>query len=245
MRIDVSAAREGCGQGPSDRTLDAYRLGALDEAGRAAVDAHAAGCAACARRLAEVQAGFAAFPALDERAVLGRVQAAYGGRRRPWRWLLLAPVAAAALVLVWIRPPAEGPEPPGPTVLTKGAAALRVFRQSGHGPAEEMLSGQAFRAGDRVRFLVDLPGAGTVRIYGVDGRGRSYVAWPPAGAGGLPAGRGQELPGAVELDDAPGPETLHLVHCPGARAAPACTAGAAGIDCPKGCTRAAFVVRKE
>lgn len=246
MSPDYSKVQEGCGKGPSERTLEVYRLGALDPSARAEVEAHVAGCAACEKRLAAVKAGFAAFPALDERVVLGRVQAAYAARRRPWRWLLLAPVAAAALVLVWIRPIGLGPEDRGPIILAKGAAALRVFRQTGDRPAEEMLSGQAFRAGDRVRFVVDLPSAGTVRIYGIDGRGRSYVAWPAdGGAGSLPADKGQEVPGAMELDDAPGAERLFLVHCPGAREAPSCKAGAAGLECPKGCTRTAFVIRKE
>ena len=63
MRLDVSAARGGCAQGPSDRTLDAYQLGALDEAARGAVDTHAAGCALCARPPAQGRAGLPPLPA--------------------------------------------------------------------------------------------------------------------------------------------------------------------------------------
>src|SRR5690606_28733233 len=89
--------------------------------------------------------------------------------------------------------------------------ALHVFRlQDGH--AVEALSGDRFEPGDRLRFRIDLTEAGRVAIVGVEPTGRLYRAWPLDGPPPLMArGEGLELPGAVALDDAPGPETLYLV----------------------------------
>lgn len=98
----------------------------LDPAGRAAVEAHLVGCAACRRELdaarfarRAVQASLAppevppALPgriraALDE---VDRAAAPHPGRRwtRPVVWLPLAAAAAAGLMLLWPRAPGDLP----------------------------------------------------------------------------------------------------------------------------------------
>jgi hypothetical protein len=128
----------------------------------------------------------------------------------------------------------------------KGGLALHVFRLAGdHG--EEALSGDRFAPGDRLRFVVDVPAEGHVSVLGIEAGGALYTAWPlePSVQTRFVSGTGIELPGAVELDDQPGRETLYLVHCPLKVGTPACTLGADGKpSCPESCAMTAFVLDK-
>ncbi len=266
-RADLVRLREGRPGCPSDLALDEWVAGEARVAEPAALEAHVAACARCAERVAERRAGFAAFPETDPQRLLAGARralaergraAAQAGRRagtgRRWAWLapLAAGCAAAAVVLVVaLRPGAPPAAPPGGGALrTKGGLELRVFRLGPRG-SEERLSGDRFRAGDRLRFVVDLPRAGLVAVLGVDRGGALYTAWPQAGAtpaeARREAGQRQELPGAVALDAAPGPETLWLVHCPKAPGPAACAARGPDAPpvCPSGCVLRRFVLDKE
>ncbi len=257
---------------PSDLALDQWLAEALAPDVAAPLAAHCEGCAACSARVAERRAGFAAFEGLDERRLLANVHrrlaepTRFGDWFTGWfkglrLWMLPVGLAAAAALVVALRVPAE-PGPTAPALTGEGAAApppvdgvrvkgglsLNVHRLVAGGGSEAMLSGAAFAPGDRLRFVVDVPSAGQVRVLGVEADGDLYTAWPldAAAATTLPAGRRQALPGAVALDDTPGDETLFVVHCPDASGPPRCETRGAGEApaCPAGCQLSPFRVRK-
>lgn len=240
------ATREACDDGPSDLALDRLNLGLLDGARAAEVEGHLAGCEACAARFARITEGFDAFPALDERRALAAARPT-GDRRPPWLAIVALLGAAAAVALFTLRPTPAPDDDPG--VRSKGSAALRIFRRPAgtEGPGTEVISGSRFAAGDALRFAVDLPRAGAIAIYGRERGGAPYLAWPRDGRDPVrAAGDLQVLPGgSARLDDAPGPETLYLVHCPGLDRLPECAAeGPDGLRCPETCTVSGFVIQK-
>lgn len=250
---DFHSLRAGGPECPSDLVLDRLHAHELSADLAERTQRHVAGCTACEARMAERRVGFGALDGVDARVMLGRIRTGLdrpasrserlGGLLRR----LIAPltlVAAAALVLLLVRPGLE--EPVSGTRL-KGAAALHVFRlRADH--AEEVLSGEPFSPGDRLRFTVDLPTEGHVKVLGVEASGALYTAWPldPGVQTRFAAGHGIELSGAVSLDAQPGRETLYLVHCPLAVGAPVCTATASGARpvCPEACTLTPFVLDK-
>jgi hypothetical protein len=248
--LSLRSGGPGC---PSDLTLDRLHAGELSPELAQSTTQHVAGCAGCQTRMAERRAGFDAIDSVDSRVMLGRIRS---GLEKPaslperLRGLLrrlmipLTAVAAAALVLLLVRP---GEETVEPGTRIKGSAALHVFRLRGD-HAEEVLTGEPFAPGDRLRFTVDLSSEGYVKVVGVEASGALYTAWPlDSGVQTrMAAGRGIELPGAVELDAKPGQETLYLVHCPLAVGPPDCTAWGPESRpvCPKDCTLTPFVLRK-
>ena len=200
---------------------------ATRERGFAAFDGEVDSGALFARVMAEVDV--AAVPEPVSAAV--RQVGAEPGTRSPPRaapslWdrltglLNLKTVAAvaigAAAALLWM-PRAGGPigDPARDGVRTKGGVALRELRARG-GAVEEAFSGDTFQAGDRLRFVVDVPGSGHAMVVGREASGTTYAAWPldeGDASAALEAGRGAELDGAVALDDAAGDEWLALVVC--------------------------------
>lgn len=234
---------------PSDLRLERLVAGELTGNERVDVEGHVVGCAQCSDRVAPMKRGFGAVAEADPRKMLAAIRRGGEGAPTPararWRrWLFAAvPTCGAVLLLMmWLRPGAA----PEPGTRAKGGLALHVFRQVGDG-AERLVSGGKVRAGDRLRFAVDLPAAGQVAIVGVEGSGKLFAVWPlEAGtATALPAGRGHELPGAVALDDSRGRETLYLVQCAGR--APACSSTGAGRPpaCGDACALSPFVLDKD
>lgn len=267
--------REGKAECPSDLQLDRLHAGELGTEVVARLQAHIAGCEVCPARMEARRSGFDQFPAVDPRPLLAGIhrglheQEQQAERSLSGRWLrrlgfVVAPVAAAAAALgiaMFLGRPDPSGDPGGDPQGTrfKGGLALHVFRQRAEptepARSEQMMSGERFKAGDRIRFTVDLPHAGVIIILGIEADGDLYVAWPDPAAGAepavtaltRPAGSGQELPGAVSLDASPGRETLYLVHCPDAQVVPRCTTQGATERplCPKGCSLAPFVINKE
>ena len=248
---DFTPLRTGGPQCPSDLALDRLHAGELSAPEAQRLGQHVEGCAACGARMAERRAGFDALDGVDPRALLGRIRTGLdapiprpAGWSRLVRWLTpLALVAASALLVVRVLP---GEAPLAGTRM-KGSPALHVFRLQGD-HAEEVLSGSAFAPGNRLRFVVDLPTEGYVKVLGVESSGTLYTAWPlDSGVQTrLDTGQGIELPGAVALDANTGRETLYLVHCPLEAGPPACTAGGAEgrPQCPKGCALTSFLMDK-
>src|SRR5262249_32196218 len=110
--VDLARTRpEGC---LSDRALDMMMAGELAPELRAKADRPLPGCADCAARSRELQAGRAAFP-LEAPAfarIAEAVQPARASRRRWWLFgggaFATAAAAAAALVIVWRTAPSDG-----------------------------------------------------------------------------------------------------------------------------------------
>lgn len=269
--------REGKADCPSDLQLDRLHAGELGPEAAQQLNAHITGCDTCPSRMQARRSGFDAFAEVDQRVLLagirGRLHDDEQAARSPVRgWLrrfglIVAPICAAAAALAVValtgRPSSStGGDPiiEGGGTRLKGGLALHVYRQvegrtlEGRLPrvrSEEVLSGERFAPGNRLRFAVDLPRSGAVTILGIEADGDLYVVWPDganAGSGVTrPAGNAQELPGAVSLDSSPGKETLYLVHCPDSSEAPRCTSQGAGSRplCPKGCSQVPFVIDKE
>lgn len=239
---DFMKLRAGNTECPSDLKLDRLASGELDAAARSSCEAHVSGCEACTARMVERRAGWNAHP-VDPRKMLAAVRRADPA---PVPWLrrfgpLLGLIAVGATALALMLKPAPEYE-----TRFKGGLQLRVFRlENGH--AREVESGSQFAAGDRLRFVVDLPSAGAVEVLGVERDGNLYKAWPQ-GSDDVQrtAGSGVELPGAVALDTTPGDETFFLVHCPGQTVAPTCTSAGAGVAprCGSGCNSTSFLVKK-
>jgi hypothetical protein len=82
-----------------DELAELYALGALNEAERESVDAHAMTCEACAARLGEAEAAVASLiePRAPSKALDRRIHASFVVRETNWRRVFLA--AAAAFVL--------------------------------------------------------------------------------------------------------------------------------------------------
>lgn len=278
-RIDFSKLREGLSSCPSDFALDGLQGAALSSEEEGRLQKHVAGCESCTTRMAARRAGFEAFPDVDERKMLAAIRTRLAEPeaaprlfarlaaffRAPQTLAFAGALSILAVVLIVrhdSKPPqqAEDSVLPVDQVREKGGFGLHVYRQRGEG-AEEMLSGERFRPGDRLRFGVDLPTEGHLSIVGIDERGELYTAWPLPASGPAqpvensadlrpdtqrPAGKGQTLPGAVTLDESPGDEALYLVTCPISKGAPTCRSQGPGREpaCQDGCAQLRFVIKK-
>ncbi len=249
---DFVKLRAGGPECPSDFTLDRLHAGELPPAEAQRAERHVAGCADCGARLAERQAGFGAMDGVDPRVMLGRIRkgldeparSSVSERLSGWMRRLLTPVAMAATAAVVLMVVVPGQQQ---GTRMKGALALHVFRLTGD-HAEEVVSGDTFAPGDRLRFSVDVPSEGHVTVLGVEASGALYTAWPlePGVQTRFEEGDGIALPGAVSLDAQPGRETFYLVHCPVKVGPPRCTSqgAAAAPACPAGCTTSSFLMEK-
>ncbi|QRN99376.1 hypothetical protein JRI60_10305 [Archangium violaceum] len=249
---DFGALRTGRPDCPSDFTLDRLHAGELPKEDTLKAERHVAGCVECGARMTERRAGFGAIEGVDPRVMLARIRtgldkpAPLPERLLGWlrqRSAPFAAAAAAAVVLLVVSTQQVRP----PENRAKGSLALHVFRFAGD-HSEETVSGGAFKPGDRLRFVVDLPAEGHVTVLGVESSGALYTAWPfePGVQTRFAEGTGIALPGAVSLDEKPGRETLYLVHCPVEVGPPNCTSqGAiAAPVCPAGCVTTPFILVK-
>ena len=262
---DFDQMREGRPGCPSNLVLEELAAGDLEEKARHETETHLSTCDLCAARIAVRREGFEAIEPVDPRALLAGIRrraekmpATVGWSSRLAEWLrnwrlAIAPavIAAAALVIFVISPGdrlGDRPGERGVGLRVKGELALRIFRAEGSGSVE-LASRETIRPKDRLRFVVDLPTWGRVTIIGVEHSGRLYTAWPldPTYETDHPPGRRQTLPGAVSLDEAPGRETLYLVHCPPGSLAPTCTSRGPeqAPTCPEGCALSPFVLEKK
>lgn len=264
--MQLRAGNPGC---PSDLALDRLQAGELSEDKARELRQHVADCTLCPERMSARSVGFAGFKEVDDRKILSAIRSQLADSPPASRFerflqrlrIMAVPLSAAAvaavvgILLLGRSGSSTDPNPAGGDPLTlpetreKGGLALQVYRLVG-GQAQQALSGDTFRQGERLRFVVDLPAAGQVAVLGVEPGGGLYVAWPQSpGDGQRPAGKRQELPGAVALDGSVGKEVLYLVLCPSEGKAPgeSCKATSAGLppSCPVGCRLTPFVMNKQ
>lgn len=255
-----ASLRAGGANCPSDLALDRMHAGELTGEAKTHIESHLRDCPICPQRLAERATGFDAFPQLDARPVLAAVhrriaeESSASESRFSLKKLLAVLIPAAALgavaVITVIGGSPHAPLSQGDGVREKGNAALHVYRQQGE-RSIEMLSGDTFSPGDHIRFAVDLPTRSYIGVLGVEASGALYVAWPQDDKAMtlLDAGKGQQLPGAVVLDEKPGRETLYLVACREPLGAPGLVCKSAGPaaapSCPLGCTLSPFGLQKK
>lgn len=270
-QMPFTQLRAGHADCPSDLALDRLQAGELSSAQTEALRRHVADCALCPQRMSAREAGFANFKELDERQLLASIRRGLAEepspsllerllRRMRVMALPLSGLAVAAVAaLVLLGRPGSSTQPMGsdpslnPPVIEetreKGGPLLQVYRLV-DGRAQPALSGDTFKSGDRLRFVVDLPAAGQAAVLGVEPQGGLYVAWPSGSdSGRRPMGKRQELPGAVALDASMGKEVLYLVWCPAETAAPAQACKSGGPEqpprCPAGCQQSPFVMNKK
>jgi hypothetical protein len=210
----------------SDLRIDMLLAGDLGAAEAAGARAHAAACAVCCARVAEIEGARAASEAAGapdlealRRAAAAPASTASAARRSsppsPWRrvWPPLGAalaVGAAALVLV-VRAPE--PAPPATGTRIKGGARIGFFVK--HGEAVRRGGpGEVVNPGDLVRFTATSAQPAHLTIIGVDAAGAVSVYFPlNGGADDVAAGDEIELPRATALDDTLGPETVHATFC--------------------------------
>ncbi|MBJ6763485.1 hypothetical protein JGU66_22180 [Myxococcaceae bacterium JPH2] len=199
----------------SQLDLDAHVLRALTPELAAHAEAHLAACAECAAALASLQAAHQRFDTEVLRRTLPAVRERGEARVvRSWRWLLApaALVAVASVAALVFRGPLEGE--PSDAYGIKGGAVLRVYAKRG-AQVDAVKDGVRLSAGDALRFsLVSSGGLPYVLLVSLDGAGAVSVYYPAQGelSAELPH-RGHmadpvELPGAIVLDAAQGPERI-------------------------------------
>ena len=188
----------------SPLTLDALALGALDRDREAEIHAHLAGCADC-------RGARDAAAALREHFTIRVLPRGLRARRsHRWLWLAVPALAAALVVMLWLRP--KPPELAGLDGLAiKGTASWQVFaNRSGHTFAVH--DGTELAAGDRIRFIVVPGGARYLLVASVDGRGAVTIYYPYEGSQSAPIdGERFELTGSIVLDAALGPERIYAL----------------------------------
>ena len=200
--------------------------------------AHLRTCDRCAAALAELVSARQELLGSDPeaqslvaaRAILARV--AERRRKAWWRLvvpLTLAPVAAAAMVLLVVTRFSPAPSAPdkisGATrhvagaVRSKGALLVEAFCKRGDSvfPVKD---GDDFVKGDRLRFAYSKDQPGVLLVFGVDDIGRVFPYYRDDALAGVSAPPGAEvmLPESVELDDHHGWERVFALWTPAALA---------------------------
>ena len=183
---------------PSELKLERHLL----DPQRSPLREHIDACDRCRARVAQMEAQGESFRRYVYPATLEAVTAP---RRSRWLWALtLAPVAAAAGLLLLVRPA-------GDYVGTKGSPlTLSPFLE---GP-QEVADGQTVPAAAAMRFRVSAARPCSLWIVSVDAAGAVSRLYPPRGDAGAEI-RGQvTAPGGVRLDGKAGPERFFAVCAP-------------------------------
>lgn len=124
-----------------------------------------------------------------------------------WRWMVGGGilVAAAAAALVFVRP---GKPAPDDREIKGGDISLII-----HTPSRQLASGDTVAPGERIRFEINAGRPGHVAIVGVDASGAQTVYVPYGGTAAASFDPGARvLPGAIQLDAAPGDETFYALY---------------------------------
>lgn len=255
---------------PSEHMLDLYVLEDLEKEESDALAAHIEQCSICSEKTHLATLGFDAYPDYDTKQAIDRlhqlsagldappwVEMALGRSSSPkkfqllrlWRFRKVAAVLGVLIVGVlalFLHNTFNRVDDTTEFVRAKGGLKLEVLR-SRAGSVEEILSGEHFREGDRLRFRVSLPHEGYVMVVGVEQNREVFPCYPIGGkAKKLSNGRDVLLPGAVQLDHSRGKEWLHLILCRSPFSAndirPSDTTG--GIRSPQGCISDSFEMHK-
>ncbi|HEX3457584.1 MAG TPA: zf-HC2 domain-containing protein [Candidatus Baltobacteraceae bacterium] len=142
-----------------------YAAGQLDAAEIAAIEAHAAGCEACLRRLGEVEETVLALERVNKPLAPPAATNVLPFARRqisPW-WLV--PAMAAALFVGFLWPRAQSSHDAATLALVNGHFSHAQF--AGAGPKAKVLY-----ARDRSWYYVIVAEAGRYDVYGVAGDNR-------------------------------------------------------------------------
>jgi hypothetical protein len=204
-----------------DLLVEKLALGELDEAEAARVRARLEAEEGGLERLSAIEQDNAevleAYPAaraakdIEDRARVADAAERERARRRGTpRWLVVAPTAVAAALLLVVVATGDGPTPveapsSGDGVRTKGLAPHLVIHRQRDDEASRLNSGDLVRAGERLQLAYVASGAPFGAIFSVDGRGVVTQHLPRTGgvAARLQGEGTTTLPTSYELDDAP------------------------------------------
>ncbi len=189
----------------SDLRWDRLLAGELSPEQQAAITAHSTTCTSCAARRREIEAARDAFST--------RPPMAFAPRRS--RWWLGAPVAAlaaAALVVILIRPGTE-------TERTKGHGPALLLAAGRPGALAPIATSDTIHAGDYLQAGYSASRDGFGAVLSLDGAGSASAYVPATGDAlvALPAGTDRSFPGSTVLDDVIGTERIAIVWCDAAR----------------------------
>jgi hypothetical protein len=176
--------------------------------------AHLDGCERCGayeRALKEAAAAYVAQrpPEMFLRQ-LDRRERRVAARNVAWRWVTAASVVAAAGITVMVGQSRQDEAPAG--VRLKGGETLGVIVRGREGGEPRPLAAEErARAGETLRFTFEAPDDGQLLVVAWSG-GDPVVVFPERGTHSASVGPGTTLlPGAVVLDDAPGPDWVIAV----------------------------------
>ncbi|MEW6433599.1 MAG: DUF4384 domain-containing protein [Myxococcota bacterium] len=191
-----------------DVAMEKVLLGAADQVSAA----HAGACPACHARLEALRAQGEDFQRFVFPSTVDAVTDAVApGRRARWWWALgPAAVAAALVVSLWPRGPAED------YVGLKGAApalGLTVYTLDGQGGAVAVADGASLPADATLRFTVNPSAPCYLWLVSIDGQGQVSKLFPASGEAAWVT-QATTLPGGAVLDGVPGPERLVAVCSP-------------------------------
>jgi hypothetical protein len=148
--------------------------------------------------------------------------------------IAIAPAAAAAALVVALRP---APKPPDDYVGTKGGMSLLAYVKA-PGGANLVRDGAAVRPSAALRFTVNPGTRCNLWIVSVDEAGQISRIYPTSGNQGAPViEKPQTLPGGAVLDGRPGLERFYGV------CSPAPLSYDDVVNCVRGSVRGAADVR--
>ncbi len=206
----------------SSETIDLLLLSALNASEATSAKAHLATCTVCGTRWQEVNEDKQRFEQFVFARTLPKVEAAVEKNDSMFsklnvRWLMPVLGLVTAGVAAFIIHAALVGLEPEPYVGVKGQAPmLEVFAMRDEGRPFSVKRGQALKPKDRIRFVVNPPGAKYVLIASRDAKG-TFTVYHPFGASQsqkVPGDDGPkkvELSSTIELDDTAGPERLVAV----------------------------------
>jgi hypothetical protein len=171
---------------------------------------HVESCPNCQAIVEEILSKRQAF--LDEYPY-SRFQASLTARenesRQRYRWLRLAPIASAAVLLLVIALSIGTLTTDKPTIRMKGSAHLSFFVQR-DGKVEEGISGGTYYENDRIQFVYSSVNFKYLFLFSVDQNGRisNFNHLSSAHSVAIQPGNKQVLEGSIILDDSLGPERI-------------------------------------
>jgi hypothetical protein len=188
---------------PSSLVIDGIASGLVDDA---EASSHIADCSRCRGDLEASRAACSAFT----RDVFPRTARKLQPRRRWQLWpALLVPALAAALLVVWfVRRPDSAGTQTDDDIRVKGALTFQIFASRGTSVIP-VRDATRLAPGDRIRFVVGSGGPAYLLVASIDGAGTATIYYPYAGMQSGPVtAEPSELPGSIALDAAPGPERV-------------------------------------
>jgi len=202
----TSSTPTGC---ISDLQFDKWRAGELSGPRERELDLHLATCARCSQkqqlRTAEAARFLEQFP--DPPRAASR-PARLARKRAYWLGAASTGLAAAAALVLWLQAPGVDFG-----TRSKGAAHVSLFVKHA-GEVTPGLAGQRVFAGDQLRFTVTTSKPQQLAILGRDGTGATFVYHPASDrSAAVGPGRDIALASSIELDTAPGTETIWAVFC--------------------------------